>query len=88
MKKTALSYVASAALLGSSLVFAGGHAKSVKLGVVLGFTGPAESLAESMARGRAGDEGSVRVQASTRQRDGQSRTRRLNMRGRLSCCSR
>jgi branched-chain amino acid transport system substrate-binding protein len=30
---------------------AGGHAKSVKLGVVLGFTGPAESLAESMARG-------------------------------------
>ena len=50
MKKTALS-IASAALLGSSLVFAGGHAKTVKLGVVLGFTGPAESLAESMARG-------------------------------------
>jgi branched-chain amino acid transport system substrate-binding protein len=49
-KKTALS-LASAALLGSSLVFAGGHAKTVKLGVVLGFTGPAESLAESMARG-------------------------------------
>ena len=50
MKKTAL-FTASAALLASSIVLAGGHAKSVKLGVVLGFTGPAESLAESMARG-------------------------------------
>ena len=50
MKKTALA-MATAAILGSSLAMAGGHAKSVKLGVVLGFTGPAESLAESMARG-------------------------------------
>ena len=50
MKKTALA-MATAAILTSSFALAGGHAKSVKLGVVLGFTGPAESLAESMARG-------------------------------------
>ena len=50
MKKTAIA-MATAAILGSSVALAGGHAKTVKLGVVLGFTGPAESLAESMARG-------------------------------------
>ena len=44
MKKTALA-MATAAILTSSFALAGGHAKSVKLGVVLGFTGPAESLA-------------------------------------------
>ena len=48
MKKLAL---AGALALSSTLALAGGHAKEVKLGVVLGFTGPAESLAESMARG-------------------------------------
>lgn len=52
MKKNALALaLATAAILSSSIVLAGGHAKSVKLGVVLGFTGPAESLSESMARG-------------------------------------
>ncbi|MDC1319342.1 ABC transporter substrate-binding protein [Litorivicinus sp.] len=50
MKKLALA-IAGAALLSSSLVIAGGHANNVKIGIVLGFTGPAESLAESMARG-------------------------------------
>lgn len=49
MKKLAIAV--TAACLASSVAVAGGHAKSVKLGIALGFTGPAESLAEPMARG-------------------------------------
>ena len=49
MKKLALAV--TAACMASSMAFAGGHAKTVKLGIALGFTGPAESLAEPMARG-------------------------------------
>ncbi len=49
MKKIAVAV--TAACLASSVAVAGGHAKSVKLGIALGFTGPAESLAEPMARG-------------------------------------
>lgn len=41
----------TAACLASTMAFAGGHAKTVKIGIALGFTGPAESLAEPMARG-------------------------------------
>jgi len=43
---------ASAALaLTAGTAFAGGHAKEVKLGVLLGFTGPIESLAPAMGAG-------------------------------------
>ncbi len=49
MKK--LAYAMTAACLASTMAFAGGHAKTVKIGIALGFTGPAESLAEPMARG-------------------------------------
>ena len=49
MKK--LAYAMTAACLASTMAFAGGHAKTVKIGIALGFTGPAESLAEQMARG-------------------------------------
>ena len=49
MKK--LAYAITAACLASTMAFAGGHAKTVKIGIALGFTGPAESLAEPMARG-------------------------------------
>ena len=49
MKKLAIAV--TAACLVSTSAIAGGHAKSVKLGIALGFTGPAESLAEPMARG-------------------------------------
>jgi len=48
MKKLLL---ASAATLAGSAAFAGGHGTEVKLGVLLGFTGPAESLAPDMAAG-------------------------------------
>lgn len=49
MKKLAIAV--TAACMVSTSAIAGGHAKSVKLGIALGFTGPAESLAEPMARG-------------------------------------
>lgn len=49
MKK--LAYAMTAACFASTMAFAGGHAKTVKIGIALGFTGPAESLAEPMARG-------------------------------------
>jgi len=49
MKKLALAV--TTACMASTMAFAGGHAKTVKLGIALGFTGPAESLAEPMARG-------------------------------------
>ena len=48
MKKLLL---ASAASLAAGSAFAGGHAEEIKLGVILGFTGPIESLTPSMADG-------------------------------------
>lgn len=49
MKKLLLATAASALMAGTA--FAGGHAKEVKLGVLIGFTGPIESLAGAMADG-------------------------------------
>lgn len=49
MKKLLLATAASALVAGSA--FAGGHAKEVKLGILVGFTGPIESLAGPMASG-------------------------------------
>jgi len=49
MKKLLMASAASALMAGTA--FAGGHAKEVKIGVILGFTGPIESLTPSMADG-------------------------------------
>ncbi len=49
MKKLLLATAASALVAGGA--FAGGHEKDVKLGVILGFTGPIESLTPAMAGG-------------------------------------
>ncbi len=49
MKKLLMASAASALLAGTA--FAGGHAKEVKIGIILGFTGPIESLTPSMADG-------------------------------------
>ncbi|GFE50207.1 branched-chain amino acid ABC transporter substrate-binding protein [Roseobacter cerasinus] len=49
MKKMLLASTAAALVASSAL--AGGHAKEVKLGVLIGFTGPIESLAGPMASG-------------------------------------
>ena len=49
MKKLLTATAASALM--ASAAFAGGHAKEVKIGVILGFTGPIESLTPSMADG-------------------------------------
>ncbi|MFC3616517.1 ABC transporter substrate-binding protein [Lutimaribacter marinistellae] len=49
MKKL-LTATAATALLASS-AFAGSHSKEVKIGIILGFTGPIESLTPSMADG-------------------------------------
>ncbi|MEL6242572.1 MAG: ABC transporter substrate-binding protein [Pseudomonadota bacterium] len=46
--KTMLTACAASALLAGA-AFAGGHAKEVKIGIILGFTGPIESLTPSMA---------------------------------------
>ncbi len=48
--KMLLTATAATALMAGT-AFAGGHAKEVKLGVILGFTGPIESLTPSMADG-------------------------------------
>ena len=48
--KTLLLASAATLALGTT-AFAGGHAKEVKIGVILGFTGPLESLTPSMADG-------------------------------------
>ncbi|MCV6591529.1 MAG: ABC transporter substrate-binding protein [Silicimonas sp.] len=48
MKKLMMATAACALAAGSA--FAGGHAKEVKLGIMVGFTGPIESLAEPMAK--------------------------------------
>jgi len=47
MKKLLTATVATALMAGTA--FAGGHATEVKLGIILGFTGPIESFAPSMA---------------------------------------
>ncbi|SHE29742.1 amino acid/amide ABC transporter substrate-binding protein (HAAT family) [Litoreibacter halocynthiae] len=49
MKKLLLATTATALLAGAA--FADGHAKDVKIGIILGFTGPLESLAQQMAGG-------------------------------------
>ena len=49
MKKLALAVAVASMVSGAA--FAGGHSNEVKLGIALGFTGPAESLAASMAAG-------------------------------------
>jgi len=49
MKKLLTATAATALMAGTA--FAGGHAKEVKIGVILGFTGPIESLTPSMADG-------------------------------------
>ena len=48
--KNILSVTILASLI-SLPVFAGSHSGDVRLGIALGFTGPAESLAASMAAG-------------------------------------
>jgi branched-chain amino acid transport system substrate-binding protein len=49
MKKLLMATAATALMAGSA--FAAGHGKEVKLGIILGFTGPIESLTPSMADG-------------------------------------
>ncbi|MEL0435478.1 ABC transporter substrate-binding protein [Phycobacter sp. K97] len=49
MKKLMMATAAAALTAGTA--FAGGHAKEVKLGVLLGFTGPIESLTSAMGAG-------------------------------------
>ena len=49
MKKLLMATAASALVAGSA--FAGGHAKEVKLGILIGLTGPIESLTGPMAAG-------------------------------------
>ncbi|MEM7470236.1 MAG: ABC transporter substrate-binding protein [Pseudomonadota bacterium] len=49
MKKLLLATTATAMMAGAA--FADGHAKEVKLGIILGFTGPIESITPMMADG-------------------------------------
>ena len=49
MKKLMMATTAMAMLAGAA--FADGHAKEVKIGVILGFTGPLESITPAMASG-------------------------------------
>ncbi|MEP5761131.1 MAG: ABC transporter substrate-binding protein [Litoreibacter sp.] len=49
MKQLLLATTATALMAGAAL--AGGHAKEVKLGVILGFTGPLESITPAMGAG-------------------------------------
>lgn len=49
MKKLLMATAATALMAGTA--FAGGHGKEVKIGVIMGFTGPIESLTPSMAAG-------------------------------------
>jgi branched-chain amino acid transport system substrate-binding protein len=49
MKKFLMASAASALMAGAAM--AGGHGNEVKLGVILGFTGPIESLTPAMAAG-------------------------------------
>ncbi|WP_415402864.1 ABC transporter substrate-binding protein [Tateyamaria sp. SN3-11] len=49
MKKLLMASAATALMAGTA--FADGHAKEVRIGIILGFTGPIESLTPSMADG-------------------------------------
>lgn len=49
MKKLLMATAATALMAGTA--FADGHGKDVKIGIILGFTGPIESLTPSMADG-------------------------------------
>ena len=49
MKKLLMATAATALMAGTA--FAGGHGKEVKLGILIGFTGPIESLTGPMAAG-------------------------------------
>lgn len=49
MKKLLMAWATTALMAGGA--FAGGHAKEVKIGIILGFTGPIESLTPQMADG-------------------------------------
>ena len=49
MKKLLLATAATALMTGSAI--AGGHGKEVKIGVILGFTGPLESITPAMGAG-------------------------------------
>jgi branched-chain amino acid transport system substrate-binding protein len=49
MKKLLMATAATALMTGSA--FAGGHGKEVKIGVILGFTGPLESITPAMGAG-------------------------------------
>ncbi len=49
MKKLLMATAATALMAGTA--FAGSHSKEVKIGIILGFTGPIESLTPSMADG-------------------------------------
>ena len=49
MKKQLMVFLAATLMAGAAL--ADGHAKEVKLGIILGFTGPLESIAPGMAAG-------------------------------------
>ncbi len=49
MKKQLMAILATTLMAGAA--FAGGHAKEVKLGIILGFTGPLESMTPAMAAG-------------------------------------
>ena len=49
MKKFLMATAATALMTGTA--FAAGHAKEVKIGVILGFTGPLESITPAMGAG-------------------------------------
>ena len=49
MKKLLTATAATALMAGAA--FAGGHGKEVKIGVILGFTGPLESITPAMGAG-------------------------------------
>ena len=55
MKKLMMATAALALTAGTA--FAGSHAKEVKLGVLIGFTGPIESLTAAMAAGLGNGDG-------------------------------
>ena len=49
MKKLLMASAATALCAGTA--FADGHAEEIKIGIILGFTGPLESLTQQMAGG-------------------------------------
>ena len=78
MKKLMMATAAAAQTAGTA--FAGGHAKEVKLGILLGFTGPIESLTPHMAG--AAEMAAAEVSASGKLLDGAKVT---TMRGDSAC---